>query len=672
MRDFLSTLNAEQRVAVKTTEGPVLVLSGAGTGKTRVLTTRIAYILSQGLARSWEVLALTFTNKAANEMKSRIAELGQTCEWCGTFHSICLKILRRNYAAAGLRPDFLIFGEDEQKQVLKSVIANLGMDVKRYNPAEWVGKISFYKDTFLSDKKMSDDFNKIYYLYESELERLNGLDFGDIINRTIKMFRDVPDVLKKYQSQFKYILVDEYQDTNVMQNMLLRLLTDGCEKKNICCVGDDDQSIYSWRGAEIKNILHFAREYAGAKIIRLEQNYRSTGNILSAANSLIRNNVGRLGKDLRTKLGDGKKVRVIPCPSDYDEAARIAEMIGEIGGDYDKFAVLIRNGALSRLLEEEFAKNKIPYRLVGAMKFYDRSEIRDVIAYIRLLVFGFDDMSFMRIISRPRRGIGSSTIDALKSSARKDNMSMFEMLRTFPLKAKQRDSANEFLRAFDFNWHEMIPVDAAETLLDRAGYTKMWAESVDPDKEERQKNIRELLRGVIAKFDDLSDFLEHVSLMTADDERDFDDDSVSIMTIHAAKGLEFETVFLPAWEDGIFPNDLSISENGLEEERRLAYVAITRAKLNCFIFYTGTRVQYGQFQHNPPSRFIAEMGEKFLDMPNRAPIRSNERRMRREVKNESLVGKLIHNSKFGPGVIIEVRAAHFIVAFKSGIKKIPI
>ncbi|MDR1071174.1 MAG: UvrD-helicase domain-containing protein [Rickettsiales bacterium] len=681
MFDNLATLNEQQRVAVETTEGPVLVLSGAGTGKTRVLTARIAHILSRNLARPWEVLALTFTNKAANEMKSRVAELGQNCEWVGTFHSICLKILRRNHAAANLRSDFLIFGEDEQKAVLKTVIPALGLDVKKYSPAEWVEKISFYKDTlFSSDKKMSDDFNRIYAAYNAELDRLGGVDFGDIINKTIGMFDGSPDVLQKYRAQFRYILVDEYQDTNVMQNRLLRLLAGGGESPNICCVGDDDQSIYSWRGAEIKNILHFAREYPGAAIIRLEQNYRSGGNILNAATSLIRNNAGRLGKNLRATLGEGEKVRLLRCSSDLEEAGKIADMISdriERGENCSGFAVLIRNGALSRLLEEEFAWRGIPYRLIGATRFYDRMEIRDVIAYIRLLCFDFDDLSFVRVVSRPRRGIGDATIDRLRDFAGNEKMPMFEALKNFPLKSKQAAAAAEFLGAFDFDWQTMHPADAAETLLDRTGYAKMWAESADADADDRRKNIRVLIRDVIAKHDDLRYFLENVALMTADDERDASGDTVSIMTIHAAKGLEFDTVFLPAWEDGVFPNDMSISEDGLEEERRLAYVALTRAKNHCVISHTDSRMLYGGFQHNQPSRFIAEVDDRFLELPDKKAIRQERkerrerRRERRENRPKSLVGSVLNHPEFGMGVVIEAAAGSVTVAFKNKIRKLP-
>jgi len=670
MEKFLATLNKAQREAVETTEGPVLVLSGAGTGKTRVLVARIAHILAKGLARPWEILALTFTNKAANEMKSRIAALtsensvqGISEIWCGTFHSICLRILRRNTEAAGLRPDFLIYGEDEQKAVLKDVILNLGLDIKQYVPSEWVERISFFKDTGRGAAR--ENFDRIFDAYNGELARLGGVDFADIINKTILLFECVPDVLQKYGAQFKYILVDEYQDTNARQNRLLKLLAGNRAAPNICCVGDDDQSIYSWRGAEIKNILNFAREYPGAKIIRLEQNYRSTGNILAAANALIRHNEGRLGKDLRTDLGDGEKVRIVSAGSCFDEARIIADRISESASFSDN-AVLIRSGSLSRVIEEEFARRQIPYRLIGAQKFYDRAEIRDVIAYARLLAADFDDLSLARVISRPRRGIGDTTLDAVQDSAKQKNTSMMAALRMFPLKPKQAAAAAEFLTAFDFNWRDMSPKDAVETLLDRAGYLKMWNESKDADKEDRLKNIRELISGVIAHFDNIQDFLEQASLMTAEPDdaggaaAALESGNVSIMTIHAAKGLEFENVFLPAWEDKIFPNEMAVDDGGLEEERRLAYVAITRARRRCTILYSLSRQLFGQTQYNQPSRFIQEMGAPGADNGDAAPKKTRD----------PMVGKMISHPDFGTGVVMSWNSpdGEIKVAFKSGVK----
>ena len=572
----LENLNPEQKLAVTTTEGPLLVLSGAGTGKTRVLTTRVAYILNSGLAMPWQVLALTFTNRAANEMKTRISEFADDAAtwrpsdlWCGTFHSICLRILRANAAAAGLRRDFLIYGEDDQKATLKNIFADMSLDAKDYNPSDWIERISAIKDKGLStanDITVGDIAKKILNAYNAELARMGAVDFGDIILHVLNLFDKNPDILARYARQFKYIMVDEFQDTNRAQMQFLEMLTRDAGAPNICCVGDDDQSIYSWRGAEIKNILGFEQKFKNAQIIRLETNYRSTPNILGAANSLIRHNQGRLGKDLRTAANgnSGEPVYVLTLPSDWDEARIIADTIMRRGDGvpYSDFAVLIRAGSLSRLFEEEFTSRGIPYKLVGATKFYDRMEIRDAIAYLRLLVYPFDDMSFTRIIGKPRRGFGPSAIAKIRAQG----TNLMDGLRAASLSGKQGAAATEFLSVFDFDWAGMPPMDAARTILEKSGYINYWRTSKGTDASERLDNIRELITNVIAKYDTLPDFLEHAALMTADD-NDNDAapviDAVSIMTIHAAKGLEFNTVFLPAWEDGIFPNDMAIDGGGL-------------------------------------------------------------------------------------------------------------
>jgi DNA helicase-2/ATP-dependent DNA helicase PcrA len=674
MDDILSTLNEGQRRAVETTEGPVLVLSGAGTGKTRVLVDRIGHILDEKKARDWEILALTFTNRAAKEMNQRLEArtMPKKCDWAGTFHSICLRILRRNFAAAGLKKDFLIYGESAQKSVLKTVIKALGLDTQRYKPGDMVERIGLYKDTFgESEKGKTDDFDKIYRAYNAELDRMNGLDFGDIIVKTIQLFQSAPDVLQKYQRQFKYILIDEYQDTNVAQHEFLKVLTGGIESPNLCCVGDEDQSIYSWRGARIEKILHFAKDYPGAKIIRLEQNYRSTEYVLKAANSLIGHNVGRLGKNLFGNLGDGNKVQVVKTPAYSESAELIANVIKESKKDYSDFAILIRNGSLARPLEEALARRQIPYRLIGAMKFYDRTEIQDVIAYARLLLFPFDEISFARIIGKPKRGIGEATVEAMRDLSRKENIPIMEALRRFPLKSKKAMDAAEFLDIFNFDWQAMHPVDAVQLLLDRAGYIKMWEESKDVDKDDRLKNIRELLEKVIKEFDTLIDFLEQASLMTADDEKSYDKSGVSIMTIHTAKGVEFDTVFLPAWMDGIFPNEISVSEGGLEEERRLAYVAITRAKRNCVILYSDVHMQFGQ-PYYQRSQFIDEIDPEFIVDSQQSTVNSPQSAVhsRKSKIGGGLVGKMIDAPDHGKGVVLEERPGCLIVAFKSGIKKI--
>ncbi len=691
---MLENLNAEQKKAVLTTDGALLVLAGAGTGKTRVLTTRIAHILNSGLAMPWQIMALTFTNRAANEMKTRISAFADAGAnwyardlWCGTFHSICLRILRANASVAGLTNNFLIFGEEDQKAALKNVLTDLGLDVKDFKPADWIERISGIKDKGLGgDVHVGDGTaRRIWDAYNAELVRLNAVDFGDIILRVLQLFDKNPDILARYQKQFKYILVDEFQDTNNAQMQFLGFLTRGVDSPNICCVGDDDQSIYSWRGAEIKHILGFQKNFPTSQIIRLETNYRSTPNILGAANSLIRHNQGRLGKDLRNpdSAGVGEPVYVLTLPSDLDEVRIIADSIVREGTDnLSRYAILIRAGSLTRPFEEEFNMRGIAYKLVGATKFYDRMEIRDAIAYIRLLVYPFDDMSFTRIIGKPRRGFGAGALQKLRACG--DNF--MDGLRNAKLPTKQRTAADEFLSAFDFEWGAMSPRDAAQKILEDSGYMKMWRESKEVDAKERMDNLRELLHGVIAKFETLPEFLEQAALMTADDDENQSADDknvVSIMTIHAAKGLEFDTVFLPAWEEGIFPNDKSINEGGLEEERRLAYVAITRARRRAIISNAMCRVLFGQRQYNSPSRFITEMDNRFLDFQGGGPRPAysapkynsyNTPRVPKPkpaVRPQTAVGKLVSHSELGRGVVIEDDGNILTVAWRGkGLKKV--
>ncbi|MDW2958758.1 MAG: UvrD-helicase domain-containing protein [Alphaproteobacteria bacterium] len=678
MNLMLENLNNEQRLAVETTDGPLLVLSGAGTGKTRVLTTRIAYILNNQLALPWQVLALTFTNKAANEMKNRLATFSDGAwysgdVWCGTFHSICLRILRSNAERAGLRRDFIIFGEDDQKSVIKSLLTT-----STKTPGEYVDEFSAIKDKGLIALKNTD---KLFTAYNKELARLNAVDFGDIILKVLELFDKNPDILSRYQNQFKYILVDEFQDTNNAQMEFLGLLTRGADCPNICCVGDDDQSIYSWRGAEIKHILNFDKTFKDAQIIRLETNYRSTPNILGGANSLIRHNRGRLGKDLHACDTDtnGEPIYALTLPTDRDEATIIANAIlRNDANDFSKFAILIRAGSLSRIFEEEFASRGIPYKLIGATKFYDRMEIRDAIAYLRLLVHPFDDISFLRVIAKPRRGFGPKTIETIRTSG----TTLMTGLRNAKLSPKLRASADDFLSAFDFEWPSMSPRDAAQKLLERTGYLKMWQDSKDADANERLTNIRELITSVISKYDTLSEFLEQASLMMTDDNDDENiqnNNTVSIMTIHAAKGLEFDTVFLPAWEEGIFPNDKAINEGAIEEERRLAYVAITRARKRCIISNAMSRVIFGTRQYNPPSRFITEMDNRFLDFQGgtttrptyHTPSPQPHYAQKPTRKSETTVGKLVSHNELGSGVVIEDKGAILTIAFKNkGIKKV--
>lgn len=691
---MLENLNPEQRKAVETTEGALLVLAGAGTGKTRVLTTRIAYILTQGLAYPWQILALTFTNKAANEMKKRISCFSEgnwyaNDIWCGTFHSMCLRILKSNAEQAGLSKNFIIYGEDEQKSVLKNIFADMGLDAKSYNPADWVERISGIKDKGLHYKAtLSPVAEKILMAYNDELHRLNAVDFGDIILKVLEIFEKNEDILQRYQNQFKYIMVDEFQDTNKAQMQFLSFLTKDKDNPNLCCVGDDDQSIYSWRGAEIENILTFEKAYQQAKIIRLETNYRSTSNILNSANSLIAHNEDRLGKNLKTadNVSTGEPVYVLTLPSSWDETRLIADTIERKADDepYSNYAILIRAGSLSRTFEEEFASRGIPYRLVGATKFYDRAEIKDSIAYLRLLVYPFDDMSFMRIIGRPRRGFGASALAKLRAEA----PNMMQGLKTAKLTGKQQQAAQEFLTAFEFDWRAISPADSAQKLLEASGYLKMWRESKDTDASDRLDNIKELIKNVIAKYDTLEEFLEHAALMMADD-NDTDDtekslDAVSIMTIHAAKGLEFDTVFLPAWEEGIFPNEISKNDGGLQEERRLAYVAITRAKRRAIISNAMCRNVFGEKKYNSPSRFITEIDNRYLDFQGsyqptyygasmyRGIPKSYESKPKpKPVMPKTMVGKLVSHSELGLGTVIAEDGDILTVAFgNKGIKKV--
>lgn len=680
---MLENLNEKQRAAVETTDGPLLVLAGAGTGKTRVLTTRIAYILAKHMAAPWQILALTFTNKAANEMKSRIAAFADGTDtfhagdlWCGTFHSVCLRILRANAVAAGLRRDFLVFGEDDQKAVIKSIIQS-----STKSPGDYVEEFSGIKDKGLAALKCDD---KLFAAYNAELGRLGAVDFGDIILRVLILFRDNPEILARYQRQFHYILVDEFQDTNNAQMEFLGFLTRDVENPNICCVGDDDQSIYSWRGAEIKHILNFDKTYPGATIIRLETNYRSTGNILGAANSLIRHNMGRLGKELQTAdvAKSGEPVYILTLPTDFDEARVIADAImRDETKQYCNFAVLIRSGkgSLSRTMQEEFTMRGIPYRIIGDTKFYERMEIRDAIAYMRLLIFPFDDISFIRAIGKPKRGFGDAAIAKIRAAG----PYLMAGLGNAQLSTKQRAAADNFLDAFNFDWGNMSPRDAAQTLLDRAGYMKMWQDAKDADSADRIDNIRELITNVISKYDNLADFLEQAALMMTEDDDDVtgpNNNVVSIMTIHAAKGLEFDTVFLPAWEEGIFPNEKSTHDGSLEEERRLAYVAITRAQRRCIITNAMSRMVFGSRQYNSPSRFITEIDNRFLDFQGGKPTRPqynnnmhtwNASRSQHTPRTRNVVGKLVTHAEMGPGVIIADNGATLTIAFGNrGIKNV--
>jgi len=625
---YLDSLNESQRMAVEALDGPVLVLAGAGTGKTRVLTTRLAHLMHSGRARSYQVLAVTFTNKAAREMRDRLADLvgGATDGlWLGTFHALSARILRRHAELVGLKSNFTILDTDDQIRLLKQVMEAEGVDQQRWPARLLIGTIQRWKDKGLTPDKVTPteagDFVNgravaLYRAYQARLATLNATDFGDLLLHCLTLFTSQADVLKQYQSLFRYILVDEYQDTNVAQYLWLRLLAQA--HRNICCVGDDDQSIYGWRGAEIGNILKFEKDFPGARVIRLERNYRSTPNILGAASGLIAHNQGRLGKTLWTDAPKGDPVRVRGVWDGEEEARVIGEEIEALhrrGHRLNEIAILVRAGFQTREFEERFLTLGIPYRVIGGPRFYEREEIRDAIAYLRVIHQPEDDLAFERILNKPARGIGPATVQTLHGAARALGRSLhaaaLELVQTDELKPAARRSLSAILDDFG-RWRRMGdglgPVELAETVLDESGYTGMWQQSRKPEAPGRLENLKELVTA-LREFDTLAGFLEHVSLVMENVENQ-SDDMVSVMTLHAAKGLEFDIVFLPGWEEGLFPHQRAMDESGvagLEEERRLAYVGLTRARRRAAISFAANRRIHNQWQAAIPSRFIDEI-----------------------------------------------------------------
>jgi DNA helicase-2/ATP-dependent DNA helicase PcrA len=633
---YVEGLNPEQRAAVESTEGPLLVLAGAGTGKTRVLTTRIAHILASNKAWPSQILAVTFTNKAAREMRERIGALiGGAVEgmaWLGTFHSIGVKILRRHVELVGLKSGFTILDDDDQIRLLKQVIEAAGVDKERWPARQLQSLIDSWKNRGLTPDKVpaSEAFGfaagkgkDLYAAYQSRLKDLNACDFGDLLLECLRLFREHPDVLADYQRRFKYILVDEYQDTNVAQYLWLRLLAQG--SPNICCVGDDDQSIYGWRGAEVDNILRFDKDFPGARIIRLERNYRSTGNILAAASGLIAKNEGRFGKTLFTDGELGLKVAVANFWDDEAEARAIGDDIEQLHRAKHKLneiAVLVRASFQMRVIEDRFITLGLPYRVIGGPKFYERQEIKDAVAYLEIVANPSNDLKFERIINVPKRGLGDTTVKRIHELARARGISMYqaarEIVETDELANKARKSLFDVVRSFE-RWRgqldSMRHTELAELILDESGYTAMWQADKSPQAQSRLENLKELVR-FMHDFDTLQGFLEHVSLVM-DADQGSDGDRVSLMTLHAAKGLEFSSVFLPGWEEGLFPHQRALDESGkagLEEERRLAYVGITRAKTFAKITFAQNRRNRGLYQSAIPSRFVDDLPEKHVDV----------------------------------------------------------
>ncbi len=660
----LEWLNDEQLKAVKALDGPVLVLAGAGTGKTRALISRIAELLHTRRVRSNEILAVTFTNKAAKEMKDRVqqypVDVKSGLQWMGTFHAICVKLLRRHAELVDLKSNFTILDSDDQLRLLKQLLKVNNIDEKRWPPRMLAGIIDDWKNRALTPDKVpaadAGAYNhkgiELYAQYQTRLRELNAVDFGDLLLHMVTIFQTHPDVLVQYQRWFRYILVDEYQDTNVAQYLWLRLLAGG--HKNICCVGDDDQSIYGWRGAEVGNILRFEKDFPGAFVVRLEQNYRSTPHILAAASNVIRGNESRLGKELWTDREEGEKVRLIGHWDGEEEARWIGEEIDAMQGgtrgvrpmNLDEMAILVRASHQMRAFEDRFLTIGLPYKVIGGPRFYERMEIRDAMAYFRLVVSPEDDLAFERIVNTPKRGLGDKAQQTIQVVARENGVSLVEGARIAVenglIKGKGSKALRELIDGLA-RWNAMTRgpriemdddsviddgvspirygepehthIELAQIVLDESGYTAHWQNEKTPEAPGRLENLKELVNQ-LDNFENLQGFLEHVSLVM-DNEQDSDGAKVSIMTLHAAKGLEFPAVFLPGWEDGLFPSQRSMDESGLkglEEERRLAYVGITRAEEVCTISFAANRRVFGQWQNSMPSRFIDELPEDHVEV----------------------------------------------------------
>jgi len=716
MADYLSRLNPEQRDAVEALDGPVLVLAGAGTGKTRVLTTRFAHILLSRRAFPSQVLGVTFTNRAAREMRERIAAmLGEPAEglWLGTFHALCARMLRRHAELVGLTSSFNILDTDDQLRLLKQVMEAARIDAKRWAPPALMAIIQRWKDRGLTPARVTaaedSDFaggqaRQLYGEYQARLRALNTADFGDLLLHMTEILRDHADVLADYHRRFRYILVDEYQDTNTVQYLWLRLLAQGVGggNHNICCVGDEDQSIYSWRGAEIENILRFERDFPGARVVRLERNYRSTEPILAAASGLIAHNEARLGKTLRAGATDagGDKVEVVGL-WDSDEEARMVgdriEALRRAGESLAEMAVLVRTGAQTRAVEDRLITLGVPYRVIGGLRFYERAEIRDAIAYARLLHQPADDLAFERIVNVPRRGVGNTALRQLHEAARARGIPLYAAAEALVaeglLKGKLRDSLRELLAGFD-RWRAQLAreghVLTLQAMLDESGYTEMWRQDKSVEAPGRLENLKEFVRA-LADFETLAGFLDHVSLVM-ENEQNAEGERASLMTLHAAKGLEFDTVFLPGWEEGLFPSQRTMDESGakgLEEERRLAYVGLTRARRRAIVSHAANRRLYANWQSSIPSRFIDELPEEHVQRTGSAamqrermigapPVFSSafplharrprvseawEQPARAERADKIPVGTRVFHQKFGMGTVTRAEDDKLDIAF---------
>ncbi len=731
---YIQGLNQPQREAVETLDGPVLVLAGAGTGKTRVLTTRLAHLLNTGSAYPSQILAVTFTNKAAQEMKERVSSLmgGQPVEgwWLGTFHSLAARMLRRHADLVGLGSNFTILDPDDQVRLLKQIMEANNIDTKKWVPKAMIGFIDRWKDRGLNPAQVNADeagdfadgkLHTLYEIYQRRLKEVNACDFGDLLLHMITILKDPANahVLDDYHRRFRYIMVDEYQDTNIAQYLWLRLLAQG--SNNICCVGDDDQSIYGWRGAEVGNILKFEKDFEGAKTIRLEQNYRSTNNILKAAHSVIANNGSRLGKELWSDAGDGEKIQVRGLWDGEAEARWVGEEIEQLQRQYqgshnhhgdssavprndatglNEIAVLVRAGFQTREFEERFIKLGLPYKVIGGPRFYERMEIRDALAYLRVIAQPADDLALERIINTPKRGIGNATVQTLYAYGRSHGICLhdgiMDLTQTDELRPKVKTTLMKLLDDFS-RWRSLVDTmnhaELAAQVLDESGYMQMWKEDKTPEAPGRLENLKELISGM-QEYESLPEFLEHVALVLENQDSSLGE-HVTIMTLHGAKGLEFENVFLPGWEEGLFPSQRSMDENGtkgLEEERRLAYVGITRAKKKAYISFAANRRMYGSWVNAIPSRFIDELPKDYTEVTSDIGLAGSgrsshwdssgftpkvqtralhERKVRAEDGTVFSRGDRVFHDKFGYGKIVNIDGQKLDIAFeKSGQKRV--
>ena len=727
--NLFKRLNEPQNIAVFHNEGPVLVLAGAGTGKTGVLTTRLIRLLMEKRALPGEILSVTFTNKAANEMKERISsqigDLSTGLKWLGTFHSIGAQILRFHPQKINLDSNFIILDTDDQLRLLKQVIKDENIDDKRWPAKQLLNLIDKWKNKGLYPENISSndgDYyangkgHHLYKIYQDRLKYFNAADFGDLILECIRLFENNPDILESYQKRFKFILVDEYQDTNVSQYKLLKLLSG--KYKNICCVGDDDQSIYSWRGAEISNILRFEKDFPNAKVIRLEENYRSTGHILTAASKLIENNESRLGKTLWTNSGQGEKIIIKSVWDGEEEARQITSELEKLSlknYNLDETAILVRASFQMREFEDRFISVGLPYKVIGGPRFYERKEIRDVNAYLRIALQPNDSLALERIINTPKRGIGETTVKKIRDRSKENNLPMIDSIKELidekAFKGKAENSLKKLVGLI-FHWNKLIneedKIDIAEIIVEDSGYLDMLRNDKSLTAEGRVDNVYELFRS-LEPFENIKAYLEHISLVMEIDNNQFGK-KVSLMTLHAAKGLEFDYIFLPGWEEGVFPNQRAIDEGGiesLEEERRLAYVGVTRAKKKASIYYSANRRMHNQWISSIPSRFVSELpeentetdlsnysGEKELfreqefidfdqsdyDTPGweRAKYESNNKTIDHIEKNNNLLnnspfqlGSRVIHKKFGEGKILSIDGKKLTINFgKSGTRKV--